>query len=563
MSPALLVLRPEPGAARTLAKARAMGLEAIAAPLFTLRACGWEAPPAEAFDGLLVTSANAVRLAGDGLAAYRALPVHAVGPASAEAARAAGFTDVTEGPGDGAALVATLAADPPRRLLHLAASDHVPLAADGVAIIRRIAYAADPVPALPSAALDAIGGGALVLLHSPRAATTFARLADEAGLDRAGIALAAISPAAAAAAGTGWARVGVAAAPRDAALLELAAFSWQKAAGDGEGLDMTDERIGEDGPDDRRDGRTDGGAEPLAGTVVDGVARPRGRIGPLLIGGLILFLLGAAAWWGAARWWSAETPPTPPVETPVPIAAPEPEPALPPTGAPAAERIVLDPEMGRRVSQLEQRLAELDLQSRAAVGNADRAEGLLLAFAARRALDRGVALGYLEGLLRQRFGNSQPQAVGTIIAVARQPVTLDQLHQGLQDAEQQLVGGAPDQGWWAALRAELGTLVTVRRQGTPSTIPAERFRRAMRRVESGQVDVALAEVLRMPGRDNAREWIDNARRYVAARRALDTVETAALLEPRQLPPPPPAPAEEPETPGPETDAATPSLDLPG
>ena len=39
----------------------------------------------------------------------------------------------------------------------------------------------------------------------------------------------------------------------------------------------------------------------------------------------------------------------------------------------------------------------------------------------------------------------------------------------------------------------------------------------------------------MPGRDNAADWIAKARRYVAARQALDTIETAALLEPRTAP----------------------------
>jgi hypothetical protein len=39
-------------------------------------------------------------------------------------------------------------------------------------------------------------------------------------------------------------------------------------------------------------------------------------------------------------------------------------------------------------------------------------------------------------------------------------------------------------------------------------------------------------VLRLPGREEARDWIGAARRYVSARRALDTIETAALLESR-------------------------------
>jgi hypothetical protein len=205
--------------------------------------------------------------------------------------------------------------------------------------------------------------------------------------------------------------------------------------------------------------------------------------------------------------------------------------------APVGEqRLVIDPETTRRVSQLEQRVTAIDSQTRAAAGNADRAEGLLVAFAARRALDRGVALGYIEGLLRQRFGDTQRQAVATIITASRQPVTLEELQDGLREIGPQLTGAGPDQTWLSAFRAELGELVSIRREGTPSTIPAERLRRAERRLESAQVDVALAEVLRMPGREEATDWIAKARRYVSARRALDTIETAALLEPR-LPPP--------------------------
>ena len=79
--------------------------------------------------------------------------------------------------------------------------------------------------------------------------------------------------------------------------------------------------------------------------------------------------------------------------------------------ADAPQRVIIDPEVSRRVSALEQRMSEIDVQSRSAVGNADRAEGLLVAFAARRALDRGVGLGFLEGLLRQRFGQSQPRGL--------------------------------------------------------------------------------------------------------------------------------------------------------
>ncbi len=291
---------------------------------------------------------------------------------------------------------------------------------------------------------------------------------------------------------------------------------------------------------------------------VEGQATPRRRslIAYFLLPGLF-FLLGLAAMgWILSRWDAGArmigiAPATEPAPAAAPVqpapVEPRPDPGDPamvePLTEPAEpERIAIDPEIARRVAALERRITEVDTQSRAAVGNADRAEGLLVAFATRRALDRGVALGFLEALLRQRFGDTQPQAVGTVIAAARQPVTLQALQDGLQQVAPLLVGAGPRQGWWDAFRAELGELITVRREGTPSTEPSERLNRATRWLEAGQVDVALAEVLRLPGREHAGEWIAAARRYVMARRALDTIETAALLEPR-VAPTEPAPAQ--------------------
>ncbi len=262
----------------------------------------------------------------------------------------------------------------------------------------------------------------------------------------------------------------------------------------------------------------------------------------LLLLPLIAFLLGLAAmgWllanWGAAARYLGIAPP-PPVQRAIrPVPAQQPVPAnAAPKAADTPQTLLIDPETQRRVTQLERRVAQIDSQSRAAVGNADRAEGLLVAFAARRALDRGVALGYLEGLLRQRFGETQRQAVATIITASRQPITLEELQDGLKEVAPSLTGGGPNQNWWTAFKSEFSGLVTVRKAGTPSSLPDERLNRATRRLEGGQVDVALAEVLRTPGRENGEEWIAKARQYVAARRALDAIETAALLEPRGQP----------------------------
>src|SRR3546814_18863225 len=53
-------------------------------------------------------------------------------------------------------------------------------------------------------------------------------------------------------------------------------------------------------------------------------------------------------------------------------------------------------------------------------------------------------------------------------------------------------------------------------------------------LEAGRPAAALAEVTRMPGRAAGSKWMEQARRYIEARRALDLIETAAILEPRRL-----------------------------
>lgn len=188
-------------------------------------------------------------------------------------------------------------------------------------------------------------------------------------------------------------------------------------------------------------------------------------------------------------------------------------------------------EADRRLTQVEREVARIDARAAETVDNADRAEGLLVAFAARRALDRGIPLGYIEGLLRERFGGNQPRAVATILSASRQPVTLEELQTGLDTVAPTLVAADPQESWWTGLRRELAGLVVVRRASTPSSAPVDRLERARRQLDEGHVDLALAEVARLPGRDRAATWIAQARRYAGARSALDAIETAALLAP--------------------------------
>ena len=114
----LFILRPEPGASATAERARALGLDCVRVPLFEVEPLPWSAPDPAAFDGLLLTSANALRCGGDQLARLRSLPVHAIGEATADAARASGFDVATTG--DGALEQLLQALNPKLRLLHLA-----------------------------------------------------------------------------------------------------------------------------------------------------------------------------------------------------------------------------------------------------------------------------------------------------------------------------------------------------------------------------------------------------------------------------------------------------------
>lgn len=224
MSLHLLALRPEPGLTATLAKARAMGQDITGHALSEIRSLAWDCPDPASIDGLLIGSANAILHGGTHLNHFKHKPVYAVGEATADAARAAGLAVAMVGSGG---LQGVLDAIPgPRRLLRIAGEEHVPLTPPGgVRLTPVIAYRSVPLPLDPAAPLLA-GGDVLVLLHSAATARHFAAECDRLGLARNAIALAALGPRIAAAAGAnergGWAALHTAPRPDEASLLEMA-----------------------------------------------------------------------------------------------------------------------------------------------------------------------------------------------------------------------------------------------------------------------------------------------------------------------------------------------------
>ncbi|MCJ2140859.1 uroporphyrinogen-III synthase [Methylobacterium sp. E-066] len=183
------VARPEPGAARTGAALAARGHTALVAPVLAVRPTG-AAVPEGPFDGLLLTSTNAVPALRDAAVLLRGLPVFAVGARTAALARAAGLGPVREGPGDAAGLAALVAAALPAggRLLHATGTARKPepaasLTAAGFAVVIVEIYAAAPVLTLPASVGDALAGGGLdaVLHYSRRSAAVALALADGSG----------------------------------------------------------------------------------------------------------------------------------------------------------------------------------------------------------------------------------------------------------------------------------------------------------------------------------------------------------------------------------------------
>lgn len=287
-----------------------------------------------------------------------------------------------------------------------------------------------------------------------------------------------------------------------------------------------------------------------------GAARPAsrgrsaGRGGGVLIALLILIMLvgglAAASWLSWKQGWlhvSLE-------QEAAPVA-----PAPSPSAALLADRAAADAALASataKVSVLEQRLAELNQQAIAASGQAGHAEALLLAVAARRAVERGAPLGYLENQLRLKFGQSQPGAVERLLAASQKPVTLASLDEEFERIAPRLVGGAKDEGGWAWFTRQMGSLVVIRHDDTASPTPESRIERARLAIAGGRIDAAIAEVERMPGRDVAVDWLAHARDWTMTQRALDQLETSALTLPAPVTGPAPAVATGP------TAAATPA-----
>lgn len=166
---------------------------------------------------------------------------------------------------------------------------------------------------------------------------------------------------------------------------------------------------------------------------------------------------------------------------------------------------------------------------------AARADGLLLTYAVRRAIDKGAPLGALAEQLRLRFGATQPQSVAAVLSAGQAPVTIDALKTELRGLAPVLLTGNRDDSTWATVKRELSELFVLRKENGPSLAPNERLIRAEALVDAGKLDLAAEEVAALPGASIAQSWMARAKRFSDARKALDRLEQVAILQPVAVP----------------------------
>ncbi len=176
------ITRAQPGAEATAARVRALGHEAFVAPLLEVRPVEGVQIDLSGVCALAFTSANGVRAFIEATP-ERSLRVFAVGSATAQAVRAAGFKNVLSADGDVEALAEGIAArkrDLKGCVLHPGAAEPAgdlvsALEKHGIEARRLILYDTGPAELTPEV-LEVLPSLDAALLHSPKAAKVLADL---------------------------------------------------------------------------------------------------------------------------------------------------------------------------------------------------------------------------------------------------------------------------------------------------------------------------------------------------------------------------------------------------
>ena len=188
----ILSTRPDTGEVEPVAAGlAAAGHQVTSAPLMKVSHYG-RLPALDGVQALIVTSRNGLKAVAPLSDAARALPLYAVGPATAALARELGVKHVVEAPGTARELLEIITHSADRAagpLLHIAGETlacdlAAALGTRGFSAHTETVYRTDPVEALPPKVADAFRQGTFdgVVLMSPKTANVYASLVQSADL---------------------------------------------------------------------------------------------------------------------------------------------------------------------------------------------------------------------------------------------------------------------------------------------------------------------------------------------------------------------------------------------
>ncbi len=500
---------------------------------------------------LLLTSANGVRFLAERLK-RRDVAVFAVGSATAEAARDAGFEIVEQADGDVeslANLVMRRVEPGDGKLLHIAGSVVAgdlsgQLRAAGYEVQRLVLYRAEAVPSLSAAAIDGFRSADIshVALFSPRTSMIFVDLVNRAELAETmgSVTALCLSPSVADAASLPFAARWIAATPDQEALLRL--------------LDTPT-------------------VTPSPPTTK---ARRRGL--KLLISIVLILIVLAALGAGAAYkagWFEPFGYGLPSVASPTPeptdalaarvdaleqevaalrqakpgdtsdlerrLAALEHQPAAPATTTPPADAAKIEAlderaqHMSEEMSALGERVAQGQAQAQATIEAAGRRAAFALAVAELsdallRGEPYGVPLRTASGLaddgvkpLLEQLSRDAETGVPTIDTLIERFPAL------ARDAKIASLTGV-DQSWWATVRRFVAGLIVVRRTDRSPETTDGKLALAETRLRARDLAGALAALNELPDDQAAvfAAWRQDASAHVAAEQALHALRDSAV-----------------------------------
>ena len=196
---AVLLTRPHPDSEASAARLRDKGFEVLLAPMLRFEAVGLQDDPEGQYDGVIVTSANALRAIESQLPGSRLLklPLFTVGEHSSSTARGMGFRKVISADGDAAALrervlksVRDKELKKKSRLLYLAGADVTrdlvsELGANGIEVVPQTTYRMAALSTLPREVCEAFAANRVqaVLHYSRRSAAAFLQAVRAEGIE--------------------------------------------------------------------------------------------------------------------------------------------------------------------------------------------------------------------------------------------------------------------------------------------------------------------------------------------------------------------------------------------